>query len=159
MLRAPMFVQAVVRPAAGLTTEAITPKYAKPGDAGCDACANISEPVYILPGQRALIPSGVFAAVPTGYRIEVCPRSGWALKEGVTVLNTPGTIDAGFRNEIGVILINHSNKEITVNPGDRIAQFILSKVEYIQWMRVDELPDSVRGMSGFGSTGVANGTA
>lgn len=110
--------------------------------------------VTINPGGRALIPTGIHVAIPEGYEIQVRPRSGLALKKGITVLNTPGTIDADFRGGIGVILINHSNEPFIVEQGDRIAQLVLMKVDKIEWRKVDNLDETVRGEGGFNSTGV-----
>lgn len=107
----------------------------------------------ILPGGRALIPTNLRVAVPEGYEIQVRPRSGLALKNGITVLNTPGTIDADYRGEIGVILINHGTEPFTIHADDRIGQLVLNKVEKIEWQHVDALPETTRGEGGFGSTG------
>lgn len=107
----------------------------------------------ILPGGRALIPTDLRVAIPEGYEIQVRPRSGLALKNGITVLNTPGTIDSDYRGEIGVIVINHGTEPFTIHAGDRIAQLVLNKVERIEWRQVDELPETARSEGGFGSTG------
>lgn len=127
------------------------PQYARTGDAGMDVFANVEEAVVIKAGERALIPTGLKVGIPVGYEIQVRPRSGLALKKGITVLNTPGTIDAGYRNEVGVILMNHSNEDFIVNPGDKIAQIILKKFETIEWKEVEELGGYDRG-GGFGHT-------
>lgn len=127
------------------------PQYARTGDAGMDVFANIEEAVVIKAGERALIPTGLKVGIPVGYEIQVRPRSGLALKKGITVLNTPGTIDAGYRNEVGVILMNHSNEDFIVNPGDKIAQIVLKKFETIEWKEVEELGGYDRG-GGFGHT-------
>ena len=127
------------------------PFYAKPGDAGMDLCSVAS--YLINPHERVLVATGWAVEVPLGYEMQIRPRSGLALKEGITVLNTPGTIDSGYRNEIGVILQNHSNKPYQVNEGDRIAQAVIKKVETVQILEVDELSSSERGKGGFGSTG------
>lgn len=127
------------------------PQYARTGDAGMDVFANVEEAVVIKAGERALIPTGLKVGIPVGYEIQVRPRSGLALKKGITVLNTPGTIDAGYRNEVGVILINHSNEDFIVNPGDKIAQIVLKKFETIEWKEVEELGGYDRG-GGFGHT-------
>lgn len=111
-----------------------------------------NEKVVICPGGRALIPTGLYVAIPEGYEIQVRPRSGLALKKGITVLNTPGTIDADYRDEIGVILINHGDRPFEVRDGDRIAQLVLSKFYQIEWEKVVFLPESSR-KGGFGSTG------
>lgn len=127
------------------------PQYARTGDAGMDVFANVEEAVVIKAGERALIPTGLKVGIPVGYEIQVRPRSGLALKKGITVLNTPGTIDAGYRNEVGVILMNLSNEDFIVNPGDKIAQIILKKFETIEWKEVEELGGYDRG-GGFGHT-------
>jgi dUTP pyrophosphatase len=130
------------------------PRYAKEGDAGCDGKANLTEPVVLQPGERKLIPLGIAVAIPVGYEIQVRPRSGLALKHGITLANAVGTIDHGYRNEVGAILLNLGQEPFTVNPGDRICQLVLSKVENINWFEVAELPSSERGRGGFGSSGV-----
>ena len=127
------------------------PQYARTGDAGMDVFANVEEAVVIKAGERALIPTGLKVGIPVGYEIQVRPRSGLALKKGITVLNTPGTIDAGYRNEVGVILMNHSNEDFIVNRGDKIAQIVLKKFETIEWKEVEELGGYDRG-GGFGHT-------
>lgn len=127
------------------------PQYARTGDAGMDVFANVEEAVVIKAGERSLIPTGLKVGIPVGYEIQVRPRSGLALKKGITVLNTPGTIDAGYRNEVGVILMNHSNEDFIVNPGDKIAQIVLKKFETIEWKKVEELGGYDRG-GGFGHT-------
>ena len=109
--------------------------------------------ITINPGGRALIPTGLKVAIPEGYEIQVRPRSGLALKNGITLLNTPGTIDADYRGDIGVIIINHGTEPFIIKAGDRIGQIILNKVEKIEWQQVDTLPDTIRGEGGFGSTG------
>jgi dUTP pyrophosphatase len=130
--------------------------YAKLGDAGFDLRAAIGDPVTIYAGQTRLIPAGIQLAVPFGYELQIRPRSGLAFKNSVTVLNSPGTIDSGYRGEIGVILINHhDHKSFTVLPGDRIAQGVLAAVAYEAFDEVDELPSSERGATGFGSSGVS----
>jgi dUTP pyrophosphatase len=152
------------------------PKYETPQSAGCDVRADFSRvspqnpiklfgdgeiifageshPLTMLrlePGSRALIPTGIFTAIPEGYEIQVRPRSGLALKKGLSVLNTPGTVDADYRAEIGVILINHSKETVWIEDGERIAQFVLNKVEQIEWEIVDSLNETER-KGGFGST-------
>ena len=109
--------------------------------------------ITINPGGRALIPTGLKVAIPEGYEIQVRPRSGLALKNGITLLNTPGTIDADYRGDIGVIIINHGTEPFIIKAGDRIGQIVLNKVEKIEWQQVDTLPDTIRGEGGFGSTG------
>lgn len=127
------------------------PKYATEGDAGADLVA--SEDVSLTSGGTALVPTGIAVAIPKGYVGLVHPRSGLAAKKKVTVLNAPGTIDDGYRGEVKVILINHGNEHVDICKGDRIAQLVIQKVEEADWNIVDELPDSVRGEGGFGSTG------
>ncbi|WGD36335.1 dUTP diphosphatase [Lysinibacter sp. HNR] len=128
------------------------PTYAHAGDAGADLCS--TEHVVLEPGERALVPTGVSFALPDGYVAFVVPRSGLATKHGITVLNSPGTVDAGYRGEVRVTLLNtDKNKAYTVNPGDRIAQVIFMRVSRANFIRVETLPGSDRGESGFGSTG------
>lgn len=127
------------------------PKYATEGDSGADLVA--SEGVSLTSGGTALVPTGIAVAIPKGYVGLVHPRSGLAAKKKVTVLNAPGTIDDGYRGEVKVILINHGNEHVDICKGDRIAQLVIQKVEEADWNIVDELPDSVRGEGGFGSTG------
>lgn len=130
------------------------PLYATPLSAGMDVRAAVDTPVVIGPQQRALIPTGLRVALPEGYELQMRPRSGLALKKGITLLNSPGTIDADYRGEIGVILINHSGEPFTVQRGDRIAQMVLARYEKIEWEPVDSLDDSDRGDGGFGHSGV-----
>ena len=129
------------------------PSYATIGSSGIDIRAFIAEPMVLQPLARDLVPTGLFVEIPLGYEIQIRPRSGLAIKQGITCLNTPGTIDADYRGEIKVILINLSAEPQTIMPGDRIAQMILQKVEQIQWVQVNELGSSERGAGGFGSTG------
>ncbi|HER26046.1 MAG TPA: dUTP diphosphatase [Rhodospirillales bacterium] len=131
------------------------PRYATDLSAGADLVAAIAEPVSIDAGERALIPTGIALALAAGYEAQVRPRSGLALKHGVTVLNSPGTIDADYRGEIGVILINHGADPFVVERGMRIAQLILAPVVTADWAVVDDLPTSARAAGGFGSTGDA----
>ncbi|WP_374310302.1 dUTP diphosphatase [Dongia sp.] len=131
------------------------PAYATADAAGLDLLAAIDAPVILQPLGRALVPSGISIALPAGYEAQVRPRSGLALKQGVTVLNAPGTIDADYRGEVGVILINLSDQPVTLQRGDRIAQLLLAKVERLAWDEVAELPATMRGSGGFGSTGIA----
>mgnify|MGYP004581137181 FL=1 len=130
------------------------PRYATPQSAGVDLRANIDAPVTIAPLGRKLIPTGLFMALPDGYEAQVRPRSGLALKQGLTVLNTPGTIDADYRGEIGVVLVNLSDVEAVVNNGDRIAQMVINKYEKVDFVETDELDETERGAGGFGHTGV-----
>ncbi|MBQ7471506.1 MAG: dUTP diphosphatase [Prevotella sp.] len=130
------------------------PTYATPQSAGMDLRANLDEPVLLRPLERRLIPTGLHIALPAGYEAQVRPRSGLALKKGITVLNTPGTIDADYRGEIGVILINLSQEEFVVNDGERIAQMVIAKHETADFIEVSILEESERGEGGFGHTGV-----
>ena len=129
------------------------PTYATPQSAGVDLKAHIEEAVNLAPMQRVLIPTGLKIALPAGYEAQVRPRSGLALKHGITVLNAPGTVDADFRSVIGVILINLSNQDFIIEPGDRIAQLVVAKHEQIDWKMVDVLDTTERGEGGFGHTG------
>ncbi|MBR1402853.1 MAG: dUTP diphosphatase [Treponema sp.] len=132
---------------------AVVPEYKTAGAAGADICALLSEPVIIKKGERAMIPTGLFFAIPHGYEIQVRPRSGLAAKNGVTVLNTPGTIDSDYRGEVKVILINLGSEDFEVKNGDRIAQIVVSPVTIGSFERVSELDETERGSGGFGSTG------
>lgn len=129
------------------------PKYESLGAAGLDLKAAIPETLILKPLERKLIPTGLKIALPIGFEAQVRPRSGLALKKGITVLNTPGTIDADYRGEIGVILVNLSQDEFVIQNGDRIAQLVVAKYEQINWNIVSELDETQRGASGFGSTG------
>ncbi|TDQ86369.1 dUTP pyrophosphatase [Dongia mobilis] len=131
------------------------PDYATAGAAALDLLAAVAAPVTLPPLGRALIPTGIAIALPAGYEAQVRPRSGLALKQGITVLNAPGTIDADYRGELGVILINLSDAPVTIRRGDRIAQLVLAEVARLAWNEVAELPETPRGSGGFGSTGVA----
>ena len=129
------------------------PFYATVNSAGMDLKANIEEPITLAPLQRAMVPTGLYIALPEGTEAQVRPRSGLAAKHGVTVLNTPGTIDADYRGEIKVILVNLSNEPFTINPGERIAQMVVARYEKVEWDEVDTLDETERGAGGFGSTG------
>ena len=129
------------------------PEYATPQSAGVDLRANIDEPVELKPLSRALIPTGLHIALPEGYEAQIRPRSGLAIKKGITCLNTPGTIDADYRGDIGVILINLSAETFIVNPGERIAQMIINKFKQAEFELVEELDETERGEGGFGHTG------
>jgi len=129
------------------------PAYATVHAAGLDLMAAIDAPITLEPGERALVPTGIAAALPPGYEAQIRPRSGLAAKNGVTVLNSPGTIDADYRGEIKVILINLGQSAFTVEPSARIAQFIVAPVTQIVWTPVESLPETARGEGGFGSTG------
>ena len=133
---------------------AVIPAYKTEGAAGADVCALLDSPVTIAPGSFAMIPTGLFFEIPAGYEIQVRPRSGLAAKNGVTVLNTPGTIDSDYRGELKVILINLGDQDFIVNTGDRIAQIIVSPVTVADFTLTDSLSDTQRGEKGFGSTGV-----
>lgn len=137
-----------------LNQKATIPSYKHEGDSGVDVHACIDESVVIGPGKTKLIPTGVAFAIPNGFEIQVRSRSGLSLKNGVVVLNSPGTVDAGFRDQIGVIMHNVSDSDFTVNHGDRIAQLVLCPVVRMVLNEVEELPTSQRGTNGFGSTGV-----
>ena len=130
-----------------------TPTYETSLSAGMDLRAYVEEPITLSPGERNLIKTGLHIELPEGYEAQVRPRSGLAFKKGITVLNSPGTIDADYRGDIGVILVNHSNEEFAVNSGDRIAQLVISKFEKVDWETSDEINSTSRGDSGFGSTG------
>jgi dUTP pyrophosphatase len=135
-----------------LDNDAVIPTYAKPGDAGADLYS-ISD-LVLSPGERALVKTGIAIALPNGYVGLVHPRSGLGLKNGISVVNTPGTIDAGYRGEIGVVLINHDlHESFQVKKGDRIAQLVIQKVENAQFKMVNQLPESERAAGGYGSTG------
>ena len=129
------------------------PNYQSIHSAGMDLRANLTSPLVLKAMERAVIPTGVHIELPTGYEAQVRPRSGLAIKNGITVLNTPGTIDADYRGEIKVILINLSQEDFVINDGDRIAQMIVAKHETVVWMVVEELSDTCRGSGGFGSSG------
>lgn len=122
--------------------------------AGMDLLADVAEPLTLQKGERALVPTGIAIALPDGYEAQVRPRSGLALRQGVSLVNTPGTIDPDYRGEIGVILINHGSEPFTVNPGDRIAQMLFAKFERGELLEVEHLEESARGEGGFGHTGV-----
>ncbi len=129
------------------------PSYSTKQSSGLDLRANILEKIILAPFDRKLIPTGLSISIPEGYEAQVRPRSGLSIKNGITVLNSPGTIDSDYRGDIGVILINLSKESYSINPGDRIAQLVFSKYEKIEWGIVSDLTDSNRGKSGFGSTG------
>lgn len=129
------------------------PEYKTLDSAGMDLRAFIEKPITLSPGQRTLVPTGLHIALPPGYEAQVRPRSGLAYKSGVTVLNTPGTVDADYRGDIGVILINLSDTEFVVEDGDRIAQLIIAPYTRVEWTYVDQLDETARGEGGFGSTG------
>jgi len=130
------------------------PSYETSSSAGMDLKANLDKPIILKPMDRAIVKTGLFIALSKGYEAQVRPRSGLAAKNGITVLNAPGTIDADYRGEIGVILINLSTKNFTINDGDRIAQLVIANYEHAIWNEVDILEETKRGKGGFGSTGV-----
>ncbi len=129
------------------------PKYQTSQSAGMDLHANLSEAIILQPGERKLIPTGLFMELPEGYEAQVRPRSGLALKHGVTVLNSPGTIDADYRGEIQVLLINHSDLDFEINHGERIAQLVIAKHEQVNWIENEALNNTERGAGGYGSSG------
>lgn len=130
------------------------PEYETIASAGMDLRANITDPITLNPLERALVKTGLFIELPIGFEAQVRPRSGLAFKKGITVLNSPGTIDADYRGEIGVILVNLSNEPFVVENGERVAQLVIAKHERAEWEPVAELSETVRGEGGFGSTGV-----
>jgi dUTP pyrophosphatase len=129
------------------------PNYESTAAAGLDLRANIDDPIVLGPLQRRVIPTGLSIALPEGYEVQIRPRSGLSAKFGITVLNAPGTIDADYRGDIGVILINLSEEEYTLQPGERIAQMVVAPFTQIQWKPVETLSETIRGEKGFGSTG------
>ncbi len=130
------------------------PVYATGQSAGMDLRANLSEPIVLRPMERRLIPTGLYIALPEGYEAQVRPRSGLALKRGITVLNAPGTIDADYRGEVGVVLINLGEDDFTVNDGERIAQMVIARYEQATFIEVEVLDETERGAGGYGHTGV-----
>ncbi|MBO4757556.1 MAG: dUTP diphosphatase [Bacteroidales bacterium] len=130
------------------------PQYATPQSAGVDLRADTREDIVLPPLGRAMVPTGLYLEIPAGYEAQVRPRSGLAAKKGVTVLNSPGTIDADYRGEVRVIMVNLSSDPFTIVPGERIAQMVFARHEHVEWEEVDTLEDSERGAGGFGSTGV-----
>jgi dUTP pyrophosphatase len=129
------------------------PEYATQASAGMDLRANLDQPIILKSLERAVVPTGLFMELPVGFEAQVRPRSGLAFKNGITVLNSPGTIDADYRGEVKVILINLSTESFTINDGERIAQLIISKHEQAEWIHVEELVETQRGQGGFGHTG------
>ena len=130
------------------------PAYATPQSAGMDLRANIEEPITLRPLERRIVPTGLYIALPEGYEAQVRPRSGLALKHGITVLNSPGTIDSDYRGEIGVLLVNLSDTPFVINAGERIAQMVVARHEQAELIEVEELDDTERGAGGYGHTGV-----
>lgn len=131
----------------------VLPEYKTKLSAGMDLCANLEEPIMLKPLERKLVSTGLFIELPEGYEAQIRPRSGLAWKEGITVLNSPGTIDADYRGEIKVILVNLSHEMVQVNDGDRICQMVVHPVEQVEWVDVDALTETERGEGGFGHTG------
>lgn len=129
------------------------PSYATAQSAGMDLKANLKEPVVLQPLQRMLVPTGLYIALPEGYEAQVRPRSGLSIKHGITVLNTPGTVDADYRGEVCVILVNLSQEPFEIVPGERIAQMVIARHEQVEWEEVEILNETLRGAGGFGSTG------
>ena len=129
------------------------PKYETPDSAGLDLRANLDSSTSIKPGERTMVPTGLFIELPKGFEAQVRPRSGLAIKHGITVLNSPGTIDADYRGEVKVLLINHSGQEFQIKDGERIAQMVISRHETLEWTPVEVLAESARGSGGFGSSG------
>lgn len=130
------------------------PAYSTEFSAGMDVRANLSEPIELKPLQRILVPTGLFMELPQGYECQLRPRSGLALKHGITLVNTPGTIDADYRGEIGVILINLSDTPFVINDGERICQMVINRYTSVEWVEVEQLDETERGVGGFGHTGV-----
>ena len=130
------------------------PHYATDASAGMDLRANLESPIILKPLERTIVKTGIYIQLPAGYEAQVRPRSGLALKKGVTVLNSPGTIDADYRGEVGVILINLSSEQFTIEDGERIAQMVVAKYEQAEWVEAEALEETSRGAGGFGSTGI-----
>ena len=130
------------------------PTYATPLSAGMDLRANLTEPIVLKPLARCIVPTGLFIALPEGYEAQVRPRSGLAIKKGITVLNSPGTVDADYRGEVGVILVNLSSEDFVIEDGERIAQMVIARHEQVEWEAVEVLSETERGAGGFGHTGV-----
>ena len=130
------------------------PKYETPQSAGMDLRANIESPISLFPMERKLVPTGLHIALPVGFEAQIRPRSGLALKHGITVLNSPGTVDADYRGEVMVLLINLSDQAFEIKPGERIAQMVIVRHEQIQWSLVESLDDTERGEGGFGHSGI-----
>ena len=130
------------------------PAYETSGSAGMDLRASLDQPMVLEPLQRAMVPTGIHIALPEGYECQIRPRSGLAAKHGITVLNSPGTIDADYRGEIKVILVNLSNEPFTINPGERVCQMVISRYSRAEWVEVETLDETERGCGGFGHTGV-----
>lgn len=136
------------------TSDHQLPQYATSASAGMDLRANLKTPLSLQPLERAIVPTGLFIELPIGYEAQIRPRSGLAAKKGITVLNAPGTIDADYRGEIGVIVVNLSSEEVILNHGERIAQMVVAQHERVVWVEVNSLSSTERGTGGFGSTGI-----
>ncbi|NBX92039.1 MAG: dUTP diphosphatase [Proteobacteria bacterium] len=136
--------------------QAEVPQYMTVGSAGCDIKACLGEPVILKPQERRAIPTGLSFGIPTGFEIQVRPRSGLSIKQGLTVINAPGTIDSDFRGEVMILIVNLGHEAVTIQHGDRIAQLVLQKVDQIKWKEVSSLSETQRGVGGFGSTGLRN---
>lgn len=136
-----------------LRPEAVLPRYMTEFSAGMDLCCALASPVHIAPGERLLVPTGLAMAIPPGYEGQVRPRSGLALRHGLTLVNSPGTIDADYRGEVAVIVINHGGEAVQITPGERIAQLVIAPVRQVEVQLVEELPATDRGQGGFGHTG------
>tara|TARA_B100000686_G_scaffold101382_1_gene108569 strand:- start:16275 stop:16730 length:456 start_codon:yes stop_codon:yes gene_type:complete len=132
------------------------PKYETSGSSGMDLKAAINNPIILKKNERKIIPTGIKVEIPKGYEIQIRPRSGLAIKYGITILNSPGTIDSDYRGEIGIITINHGNEDFKIMPNDRIAQMVIAKIIYAKISKVDKLSDTKRGSKGYGSTGKNN---
>ena len=145
----------VVRVFSVLRDGALLPEYQTSGSAGADLHAYLAEPITLKPMERRLIPTGLFVELPAGYELQVRPRSGLALKHGVTVLNTPGTVDSDYRGELCVLLINFGSEPFTVQNGDRIAQAVVAQAVQVSFVQTDALSETGRGVNGYGSTGIA----
>ncbi len=138
-----------------LKKNAVLPEYKTSGSAGADLHAYLDEPVFLAVGERRLIPTGLFVELPQGFELQVRPRSGLALKHGITVLNAPGTVDSDYRGELSVLLINHGDSVFKIENGDRIAQAVVASVVQVKYIEKDELSETERGSCGYGSTGIA----
>ncbi len=129
------------------------PSYSTMLSSGMDLRANLDKPIILSPGERILVPTGLYVSIPPGYEAQIRPRSGLALKKGITLMNTPGTIDADYRGEIGIIMVNLSQEDFVINDGERIAQMIVARYETVEWESCEELDETERGSGGFGHTG------
>ena len=129
------------------------PSYSTLFSAGMDLRAHLDEPITLMPGARVLVPTGLYVSIPKGYEAQIRPRSGLALKKGISLLNTPGTIDADYRGEIGIIVVNHSQEDFVISDGERVAQMVVARYETVEWEPCDSLDETARGAGGFGHTG------